>query len=80
MKEYNITRPLIMQTVLIVITSLVLDHGVMFNACLAGNLVYWIFFAIKLFRKSPPDRIDLFLLRYGYLIFGGIFYYLPVSV
>ncbi|MDR3110462.1 MAG: hypothetical protein LBU65_12390 [Planctomycetaceae bacterium] len=67
-------KVMVIQSVGIIVTSLVLDGGEMLKCFSAGCLIYWIFYLYKKIFNTKVDRFDLWFLNYGYFVFfAGIY-------
>ena len=52
-----------------ILAALMLDGGLTLNAAVIAVVAYWLAFGIVLFRRaSSPTRLDMLLVRYGFLL------------
>ena len=66
---YRSTRlsVLIQQAVVLLLTSMVLDGGDIFNMCLIALVAFWVgALIIGVRRPQTPTRSDLVFIRFGY--------------
>lgn len=60
---------LLQQGIIVVLTALTMDGGLIFHVTVIAVLAYWLAFGVILARRpSAPTQGDLFLIRYGFLL------------
>ncbi len=69
------TFALVQQSIVLLLSSLVLDGGDVFHACLVALLAFWVgAIIIGVRRPQTPTRCDLVVIRYGYIPLCILFY------
>ncbi len=64
-----IKTALLQQGIVFILAALMLDGGLTLNAAVIAVVAYWLAFGIVLFRRaSSPTRLDMLLVRYGFLL------------
>jgi len=59
---------LLQQGIVIVLTAAMLDGGLCFNTALIALIAYWLAYGIVIVRRPcTPSKVDLILVRYGFL-------------
>ena len=60
---------LVTQSAILVLTSMVLDGGGIFQVCFYALVAFWCgVVALYFHRQGALSRVDLLLLRYGYIL------------
>lgn len=59
---------IVLQAIMLVLAALALDGGYTFHVCAVAIPAFWAMAWLIVFRRRLPTQVDLFAIRYGYMV------------